>query len=453
MRSSSSPDEEKENIETWEIADILAMLADRSLVLWDADTGRYQLLETIRAYGRDLVAETPEVELLRRRHASHFLSLTEEAEPKLYGPDQLEWLQRLNADHDNLRAAQEWSAGAPGEEEIGLKICAELWWYWYRRGHFSEGRERLEAALVHTSSGKAIPAHAKAINGAGALAWAQSDYESAQRYFEQALELNRVLDDRKAQAANLHNLGIVAHHRGFLDQAKDLYEQAYALCHELGHRTGEASALTGMGTVARDMSDYATAREKLEGALEINREMGDRNAEAGTLNNLGLLSHTQGNHRAARLLFERSLAINRELGSRAREASCLNNLGLAARGLGEYEEAQTLHWQALSLWHEAGDRQALAECLEALASLATLLKDPRTGAAIWGAAERLRAEIGAPMLDPERPFYDECVATSTEALGKKEFDRAWSEGRAMTLEESVEYALGNASACQLGHEM
>ena len=217
---------------------------------------RFVMLETIREYGWERLAEAGELERMQRAHAACFLALAEEAEPALTGPQQGTWLQQLATDHDNLRAALAWST-ASQEPEMGLRLAAALARFWSIHGHLTEGRDWLERALA--AGGAAAPAtRAKALNGTGLLTYMQGDYPRAGALSEEALALERELGDKRGTASSLNNLGNVASDQGDYLQAMALHKEALALQRELGDKGGAAGSLNNLGIVARKQGDYTT---------------------------------------------------------------------------------------------------------------------------------------------------------------------------------------------------
>ena len=180
----------------------------------------------------------------------------EEARPELQGPRQAEWFDRLEAEHDNLRAALSWSLER-GDAETTLQMKAELWWFWYKRGHLSEGRRWLEAALENSMA--PISARAEALNGAGVLARNQSDYERAREWLEESLLLRRELGDVTGTADVLVNLGTVALDRGDYPRARALFDESLSLRRESGDRWGTALALNNLGATAQAQGNLAEA--------------------------------------------------------------------------------------------------------------------------------------------------------------------------------------------------
>ncbi len=431
-------------VEEWEVLDLLTSLSDKSLVTYQetASMARYRLLETVRQYARDRLLESGVYESWRERHLAHFLALTEEAEPHLSGKGQVEWLERLEREHDNLRAAVAWSCEGTLDEERDLRLCARLWRFWYIRGYIEEGRYWCRVALERTSHGGRTSTRATTLNGAGVLAWSQGDYASARSLSEESLSIRRELGDRRGIALSLNSLGNVAHNQGDYSTARSLNEESLAIQRELGDRRGIAFSLNNLGNVAGNQGDYSTARSLHEESLATRREQGDRQGIALSLNNLGTVAHNQGDYSTARSLFEEALAIRRELGDRKGIAESLNCLGNVAKEQGDYSTARPLHAGSLAIRREIGDRQGIAYSLEGIARVAAAVVGSVAAAHLWGTAERLREEIGAPLSPNERLETDGSVAAARAALADPAlFGAAWQEGREMTLEQAIERAL------------
>jgi len=397
----------EESVEGWEVLDLLTSLVDKSLAVYDDQSGegRYRLLETVRQYARDRLLEAGEVEAVRSRHLGFFLRMAEETEPELYGPEQAAWLERLEREHDNLRAALAWS-GARGQAEAGLRIGEALWWFWVVRGYWTEGREHLAGLLALPGAEGRTAARAQALSGAGSLARLQGDYGAAQALYEESLTIFRELEDEQGIAYSLRGLGWAAHDQGDCAAARALYEESLALFREPGDKQGIADVLWRLGSVARDQRDYGAARALLEESLALFGELGDKQGIAVSLGGLGDLARDQGDYGTARTLFEESLALFREIGLK-------------------------LH---------------IEEDLERLAAVAVAQAQSERAARLFGAAERLREAMGAALPPVHRAEHDRCVAAARAALAEEAFAAAWAEGMAMPLEEAVHCALEDTSS-------
>jgi len=381
----------------------LESLVGKSLVRPTEADGdpRFTMLETIREYAWERLVDAGESEGLRERHRDCFLALVEDAEPKLTGAAQGVWLHRLDMEHENLRASLDWSLAEPGARG-GLRLCGALQRFWWTRGHLSEGREWYARLLAKAGAEERTLSRAKALNGAGLLAYWQGDYPGARVLHEESLAIRQALGDRRGDASSRHNLAMVAKSEG----------------------------------------DYARAKALYEESLAIKRELGDRWGMSATLNNLGSLVYEQGDYQASRSLHEESLAIVRALGDRMGVAASLSNLGEIACDQGDYQAASALHREGLEIRRDVGDRRGIAYSLEGLAAVVAGCGDSLRAAALWGAAARLRSEIGSPMAPNDRPGYDRRVAAARAAASDHvAFDRAWREGGAVTVEQAIDLAL------------
>ncbi|OGG56550.1 MAG: hypothetical protein A3F84_22560, partial [Candidatus Handelsmanbacteria bacterium RIFCSPLOWO2_12_FULL_64_10] len=297
--------------------DGLESLVSKSLLRQEEVAGepRFIMLETIQEYALERLTESGEAEAMRRQHAEYFLALAEGAETELRGPQQALWLNRLEEEHDNLRAALRWSIER-GEAEQGLRLGGALWRFWEVHGYLTEGRERLAGLLTLTGTSGRTAARAKALNGAGVLASRQGDYAAARALHEESLAIRRTLDDKQGIAWSLNNLGLVAADQGDYAAARALHEESLAIRRTLDDRQGIAASLNNLGLVVANQGDHARARALYEESLGILGALGNRQGIANLLNNLGNVAYGQGDCAAARALYEESLAIRRALGDR-----------------------------------------------------------------------------------------------------------------------------------------
>ncbi|MBT9486770.1 MAG: tetratricopeptide repeat protein [Rubrivivax sp.] len=386
-----------------DLLNLMTSLADKSLVSAKAHGGvtRYSLLETMRYYTRDRLAQRGEETALSRRHFDHVLSLAEVADDKLAGDGQRLWLDRLDAEHDNLRAALAWSCTGGGNATEGLRLAAAVGWFWRSRGHLSEGRRWLSLLINATAGGQDNPIRADALRRAGLLAMDQADYPAAQALLEEALVTYRRVGDRRGIARALYSLGLVAMEQARLSAAELLFEESMALYRALG---------ANLGLV---------------------------------LSNLGQVCQQLGNHSKAQALYEEALAIQRTLGDRATIAVLTHNLGSALSLQGDYPRAQAMLKDALAIWNELASRLWLALSLEEFASLAWRQAQAARAACLWGRAARLREEIGSVRSPSAQATLDTCVAAARAAMGGQAFEAAWAEGRAKALDEVVRELLAS----------
>lgn len=363
------------------------------------DSMRYRYLETIREYSAEQVTGHGRQELASN-HLAFFLGLAEEAAPYLTGPEQASWLDRLETEHDNLRAALEWCSLKEAESiQAGFQLACSLRRFWEMRAYFAEGEEHLRRLLRCTGSEMKTASRARALYAAGVLAARQEEFIRTQRFMEEALSIFRELGDKEGMAASLNNLSSAARYYGYLLQSYPLVEEALSLFRELGDKQGIASALVGLGCAERERGNLTSARAFLEEALQIRRELGDKWALSISLHELGLVVDRQrayslnveclgicrelkdlwgvgrslnclgsvagllGNVAQARSSIEEALTIYQKLGHKAGKANSLRNLGSIARQQGDFARAQALFEEALSLFLELNHSEGIAHSL------------------------------------------------------------------------------------------
>jgi DNA-binding CsgD family transcriptional regulator len=433
------------------VLDLLEGLVDKSLVVtrWSTDGAvRYGMLESIRQYAREKLEESGEAAEVRDRHATFFLELAEEAEPKLAGPGQREWVERLEGEHDNLREALSWVL-EQGEGEQALRLGATLWRFWHVQGYLSEGISWMERVLAEGEPA-ASPVRVKALEGMGWLTQLQGDHQRARATYEEMLELSRELGDKGNVATALNSLGTVAAQRGDNEWARALLQENLEVIEELEMEGSPAAKLKRyhafnlLGYLAiYEEDDYARGTTLWEQSLALAREVRDTERIGTTLANLGHPALLQGDYEKAKSQSEEALEFAHELGSSGVEfaPTALLNLGLAGLGLGEYERARGSFEEALLMCQTMGRTPQVIENLEGLAGLAGALGEAIRAAHLWGASEAAREVAGIPLTLGERALHEPYLASAQSWLGERAWEQALGAGRSMSLDEAAEYAL------------
>jgi predicted ATPase/class 3 adenylate cyclase len=351
--------------------DAVGALVDKSLLRQEEAPGgepRFVMLGIIREYGLECLKAAEDWESTRRAHALYFLELAENAEAELTGPRQSLWLDRLDREHDNLRAALTW-AEEQGESGIGLRLGAALWRFWAARGHMREGRGRLERLLAVPGAEGRTSARARALHGVGTIIHELSDYPEARPFMEESLSIWREVGDRRGMAAALSSLGWLAFEVGDFGAARSLSQEALLLNRELGEKRGVAVALFNLGQVALQQSDYPEALSLLQESLALRREIGDRRGCAYVQVSLGRMEQQRGNHGQAAAILGEALAVFRELIDKQLISWALAHQGVVAYDLGEYDRAQVLLEESLSLAREVGNKVIIAWAISNLADV------------------------------------------------------------------------------------
>ena len=469
------------------VLDGLTSLADKSLICVEHESRprRYALMETVRQYAGERLAESGEAPCVRSQHTEWFLAYAERADALLAGPEQKRALEALSADHENLNRALTYLHEA-GETEQGLLLAGILARYWYSRGHFSEGRSLLSRALDRTDPSLRTYGRAKALSGAGVLASFQADFQAATALQQEALDVWRALDDRAGMALSLNNLGSLALHQDEYATARGYYEESLALRREMGDRLGAALPLGNLAQVAYFQGDFAAATTLNDESLSIRREAGDERGTGESLILLAELAYAQGDQALARSIFNECLGANRSLGDKHRAATCLLNLGHLLYQDGDCENATRREEESLELFQELGDRRRMAaamrhlgeialrqeelsaagawfaeslrvqsqygvrreiaHCMDAIASLMNASGSSRDALLLWAAASALRGSIGLRQPPAEAAENAVRFATVRGEVGEEPYAAAWSEGFAMKTEAAIEFAL---RACSL----
>jgi predicted ATPase/DNA-binding SARP family transcriptional activator/Tfp pilus assembly protein PilF len=379
-----------------DIVDVLTGLVNKSLVVVERPGAggrtRYRLLETMRFYARERLAESGDAGEVRSRHLARAVGIATEAQAGLNGPDQAAVLDRLEAEHDDLRVALAWGTSG-GDPEPALRVATALGRFWEVRGHLSEGRSWLEAALAAGGGGELPGLRAVALNWAAVLAQHQGDYNAARGLYEHSLALRRRLDDRLGTSAALVGLGNLAALQGRLDVARDHFGEALAIGRDLDQPPVVAASLTNLGWVAHARGDLAGARAMYEEALDVRRRQGDAHGTAMVLANLGDLALQQGDLDVAHALHTEVLDLRRRLGDRSGLADSLAALGRVALARGDRATAHTLQSQGLAERRRVGDRPGMPASLSALAELARLDGDATTAGALLEEALAIATEL------------------------------------------------------------
>jgi tetratricopeptide (TPR) repeat protein len=410
------------------------------------------MLATIRAYALGQLEAQGNGAVLRERHLRYFLALAETAEPAFYGPEQRVWLARMERERENLWSALVYCVER-GDAAAGLRLAGALRHFWFLSGQYAEGLRWLERMLdlsagVTDDAGLTL-ARAKALEGAGYLAYRQGAYGAAVAHDEAALTLYRALGHREGTATVLNNLGLVVQDQGDYLRATALHEEALALRRGLGNTRGIGASLNNLANLALHQGDNPRAARLYAESLPLFRAVGDTWAVATVLGNYGAVVSRMGDYARATALVEESLALRRALGESHGIAMALNNLGNVARLLGEHGRAEALLRESLALYHQVGDLGSLPGVLEELAMVAQRRGEPITAARFWGAALALRRKLDTPVPDADRGEYDEEQAAIQAALGAEAFAQHTAEGGLLPIKRVVHELAGVGGAVRV----
>ena len=429
--------------EEMDILEVVTSLVDKSLIYQREHLGeqpRLMMLESIRAFVLTWLHEGGEFKPMRQAHSKYYLAYAEQAAPDLMGPDQAKWLDRLEQEHDNLRAALDWAVQS-SDGDLGLRLALSLWRYWEVRGHFLEGRQCFQRLLALPKASVPAKLRMKALYAAGVLADAHGDYQAAHSLFAQNLEMNRQTDNPWGLAESLNNLAVVALRMQDFAAAESLFQESLDILKELKHARGVALSLNNLGNTARLKGDLATAHARHKESLKLFEEIGDQLDIAWTLNHLGDVARDEGRYEEAQALFARSIEMFRMLGVKWGVGSSLIDLGNLACVQGDYSAAHSFFEESMSVLKNLGDKRGIARLLEGVAGLAAAQGKMNRTVCLLGAAEELREDMGFPIPPTRKRELERLLESARQLLGIQAFGNEWTRGRAMGLERSVEYAL------------
>jgi predicted ATPase len=461
----------------------VASLLDKSLVQQTEREGgepRLVPLETIREFGLACLQDHGELEAARRAHARYYLELAEAAEPELEGPRQATWLECLEREHDNLRAALDWALEEPGEQvagrrELALRLCAALQLLWLRHGHYHEAYTFLERALA-SSEGERTLVRAMVLRTAAYIANFRGDYTQAEVLARQSLALCRELEDTRGIADSLFVLADISWPKGKTTEKLALHEEVVRLMRQRGQPKEVGSALYNLafelsihGEYARGqalfeeslaffrkagdelsvgatlvqsanflwltLGDEATIRQRLQEGQALIDKVGDRRWSASSIGVASLVALREGEMDRAASLARESLAVFREIDSRWYIAWALYNLGRVEAHRGDLGAAYSSYQESLALAQNASEEWLTPSNLEGLAGVVAAQGEIRWAAQLWGTAEALREAMAVPLMPASRASYEQAVQGARAQLGASAFAAAWQEGRAMTPEQ------------------
>jgi len=420
------------------VLDRVTSLLDKHLLRkseQDDAVPRLVLHETLREYGLEALAANQELEAAREAHAEYYRRLVEEAEPHLEGAEQAVWLERLERDHANLRAALDWLLEAHAYA-MALGMGSALLRFWGGHRHLSEGRTFLERALA---SGQDVPApvRAKALFTVGILALYQGDIEQGVALGQEAVALQREQGDVHQLLRSLYLLGLSTWVAADFDTARRTAEEGLAIVNAIGDKASRAYALGLLGQIALDQGEDDRALALLEEGLALHQEMGDPSGSVGVLFLLSQMLAAQGEVARARALAEEQLRLSRTMGLRLGITGALTLLGCLALQQGDGATASRLVEEALEILRTENDLWPIAVYLQCVGLAVAAQQRPAEAVLLWGAAEGVCAALSMPVPPDERAFVARAASKARAELGEEAFAAAWAEGQAMTLEQAL----------------
>jgi predicted ATPase/class 3 adenylate cyclase len=432
-----------EPLEIDDVLDILGSLVEKSLVMLEErdDAGRYRMLETIRDYASEKLSLTAESDAVAARHCEHYFAETKEANHGMMGPDQAEWIQRIEADLDNVRAATACALAGGVDPVIVVKMAVAMQGFWTLRGYATEGRNVVRAALALPAIQSSDIAHAWALYVGAALAESQSDHAEARQMLELCLTLRRRLGNPNDIAATLSTLSLARLQAGDAAGALETEHEALQIFRDLGDRSGEAIGLIHLGQIRAYMGDTDRAREHLEECMSVARGLKHQEIEGECQLLLGEVAFDVGDWEQAVLWFKRSLTVCREAADKRGEANALRWLGKADLEAGDLASARTRldeavrEFRAFEMWEE------LLGGLDDLAALIHREGPVDLAVCILAAAAMARKRLRLVLSPRKGERAQALTAALRDTLTVPVYESHWDDGCEWEIDHAIELAL------------
>jgi predicted ATPase/class 3 adenylate cyclase len=418
-------------------------LLDNSLVKLasaEEDEPRFELLQTIREYALEKLVDNGEFDELRQYHAGYFDQKSDEFMWQLYSARSVEFLKFLETEQDNFRAALNWSLESPDRTGVGVQIAYRIFWFWYRYGHFHEGREWSERLLVQTVEMSNHPLRGMALTTASMMAMWEGDLNVAADYVLESVDIWRVLEEPEGMGFALLTVGVVLLNQGQDDRARPYLEETVEVIREIGATWFEGTALVHLGNVALGQGDIAAALDYLERGEKIARQIGDPWQIAFAVNNRGEVARVLGEYDKAKRYYVETEQFYRQADAIGDQARLVHTMAYIAQHEGDLETAEARFRESLESFLELGNKRGIAECLAGLAGLAAERGQFEWAVPLLAASEALLTSFGAAWWPADRVEFEHSLEVTRSALEPVEFEALWNEGQSFSLEQAVKYA-------------
>ena len=432
-----------------DVLDGLTSLVDNSLIRQEVtNTGevRFGMLETIRTYALEQLKEKSTLDKYRERHAHYFGEIVvSRIGFELFSEHALAWLDWLEIELSNLRAALQWCLDTPGGLELGIQVVFALTWFWYRRGYFLEGMTWAERILASPQLQEPSPIRALAQQNFGILAVWKGEQQKGLVQLEESLNLLFQTEEAQYIGPGLISKAVALINMGRDADAQPLLKQAQGLFKEMGFDYFTVIALVHLGNVELGLGAPQQARAALEEGQTIAQQLNEPWILSFVLNNLGEVARVEGQYDQARSYYEACQSLLNNTGDRGDQARFVHSLGYIAQHEGDHELAESLFRESLRLLRQLGNRRGIAECLAGLAGLKARVGHPRWGATLLAAAESLLLSTGGAWWPADRVEVERNRDFIHSALSQEVFKSAWKLGEAMTIEQAIDFS-GNDPA-------
>lgn len=466
-----------EKLSVEDILDMLSLLHDKSLIIYDKEQERYQMLESIRQYGDDQLNISGEKIPMKKNHFNYFLQMADESVTKLSGSSQKEWINKLETEYSNFQSAL-YFIMEEQQFESAAKLATGIGRYLEIRGYITEAKRWFKDILEGKDEINPLQ-RSNVLNWAGTFEWISGDFPAATHFYEESLRIRKQIGDKQGIANTLNNLGLVAIAQdeseiginlleeglkvfkevsdkpliadallnlgsalakyNINDKGTSVLTESLDIYRELGDKRGMSMALHNLGSLANYDLDYTLGQSLYEECLVLQKELGDRRGVALTLNNLGALISYQGKSVEAEDILEQSVILHREVEDKAGLANALNNLGFIKFNLGKNETALNLQREGLTLRNLMGNSEASYSIIGIAEGLS--IKFPDRATMLLGAMDKIFHPLDQILETEIKAVYDKTILTLKETLGAAHFMKHFNEGKKLNLEKAIELAL------------
>ena len=429
-----------------DVLDILGSLVEKSLVMLEErdDGARYRMLETIRDYAREKLEQGGDGAATQGRHCAHYFMMAKEANRGLKGSEQAAWIERVETEHDNVRAATALALAGGVDPFIAVKFAVAMLGFWILRGYSTEGRAMVRAALALPEVQASDLAQAHALYVGAALAETQSDYAEARQMLESCLVLRRRLGNPVDIAANLSTLSLARLPTGDASGAREVELEALQIFRQLGDRLGEAIGLLHLGQIELYVGNEQPARTHLEQCLVVSREIENQEVEGECELLLGELAFETNDHNQAAKRFARSLSVCRLAGDKRGDAKALHWLGKAELQAERLDSARVRLSEALQAFRAFKMQEEMAGCLEDHAALAFAERSIGVAVRLSAAAAVSRERLGFARAPGAEQRWSAHLERLRQALAPEAFEAGWTEGRSWEIDKAIHSALSTS---------
>jgi predicted ATPase/class 3 adenylate cyclase len=432
-----------------EVMDGLSGLVNKSMVHVEEQEGqsRYRYLETIRQYAMEKLLESGDAIDARDRHLAHFLDLSRRAERHFRTPQRLAWMNQLEAEHDNIRAALSWALESDPESALRMVVLLSL--FWQSHNYLTEGGNWCQSTISR-AEGSSLdrdeidPTRAQAYTALAMLSVNRGDHQSGQTAARKSVAIARRIDDKLTLVRALNSLGFTSAFLGDITLAFDSLHESEDICRKVGYREELAEVLQALVYVTMEVHGSQAAEQLqayMQESLSLSQGSVDPEAAVRTEGLLARLAFFRGDLAEARKHADLMLDRHREMGDQLAVTDHQSMMAHSARQLGNFEEALALYRETIQEWQEIGHRGAVAHQLECFAFIARAKEEGERAAKLMSAAEALREASSSPRTPQERIEYDTELDSLRAGMDEKAFTSLWAEGHSMNMEQAIEYAL------------